>query len=88
MPKEPRSAPHIRMTFARSLTSSGVLTARLAAGPDKRVRAGLLETNGAGLRRLLAAGWVEAWQAPRLVRGPMPAWDPSAIWGQFDHGVG
>ncbi len=61
---------------------------RLAAGPDKRVRAGLLETNGAGLRRLLAAGWVEAWQAPRLVRGPMPAWDPSAIWGQFDHGVG
>ena len=61
---------------------------RLAAGPDKRVRAGLLETNLAGLDRLLAAGWTESWQAPRLIRGEMPAWDPNAIWGQFDHAVG
>jgi predicted N-acetyltransferase YhbS len=61
---------------------------RLAAGPGKRVRAGLLETNRGGLERLLAGGWVDAWQAPRLVRGLMPAWQPNAIWGQFDHAVG
>jgi predicted N-acetyltransferase YhbS len=61
---------------------------RLAAGPDKRVRAGLLETNRDGLERLSAAGWVDAWQAPRLIRGEMPAWQPNAIWGQFDHAVG
>lgn len=61
---------------------------RLAAGPDKRVRAGLLETNAAGLDRLLVAGWIDSWQAPRLIRGEMPAWQPNAIWGQFDHAVG
>ncbi|MDO8485192.1 MAG: GNAT family N-acetyltransferase [Candidatus Limnocylindrales bacterium] len=61
---------------------------RLATGPDKRVRAGLLETNAAGLDRLLAAGWIDSWQAPRLIRGEMPAWQPNAIWGQFDHAVG
>lgn len=61
---------------------------RLAAGPDKRVRAGLIDSNRAGLARLLAAGWVEAWRAPRMIRGRMPPWQPSAIWGQFDHAIG
>lgn len=61
---------------------------RLAAGPGKRVRAGLLETNSAGVERLLAAGWTDSWQAPRLIRGEMPAWQPNTIWGQFDHAVG
>lgn len=66
-----------------------VLTARrLAAGPGKRVRAGLLGDNEAGLDRLSAAGWTDVWQAPRMIRGPMPDWNPSAIWGQFDHAVG
>jgi predicted N-acetyltransferase YhbS len=66
-----------------------VLTARrLAAGPDKRVRAGLLADNETGLERLAAAGWTDVWQAPRMIRGPMPDWNPSAIWGQFDHAVG
>ncbi|MGZ8438033.1 MAG: hypothetical protein ACXWXR_05760, partial [Candidatus Limnocylindrales bacterium] len=66
-----------------------VLTARrLAAGPDKRVRAGLLADNEAGLERLAAAGWTDVWQAPRMIRGPIPDWNPSAIWGQFDHAVG
>jgi GNAT superfamily N-acetyltransferase len=61
---------------------------RLAAGPDRRVRAGLLTDNAAGLERLAAAGWVDSWSAPRLIRGPMPDWNPLAIWGQFDHAVG
>jgi GNAT superfamily N-acetyltransferase len=61
---------------------------RLAAGPDKRVRAGLLADNEAGLDLLASAGWTDSWHAPRLVRGPMPDWTPSAIWGQFDHATG
>jgi predicted N-acetyltransferase YhbS len=61
---------------------------RLTAGPDKRVRAGLLADNQAGLERLAAAGWVDVWEAPRMIRGVMPAWNPGAIWGQFDHAVG
>jgi predicted N-acetyltransferase YhbS len=61
---------------------------RLRAGPDKRVRAGLLSDNQPGLERLAAAGWVDAWEAPRMIRGVMPAWNPGAIWGQFDHAVG
>jgi ribosomal protein S18 acetylase RimI-like enzyme len=66
-----------------------VLTARrLAAGPEKRVRAGLLADNVAGLERLAAAGWTDVWGAPRMIRGPMPPWNPDAIWGQFDHAVG
>jgi len=61
---------------------------RVASGPDKRVRAGLLDTNTSGVDRLLAAGWTDAWGAPRMIRGEMPAWSPDAIWGQFDHAVG
>lgn len=61
---------------------------RLASSPERRVRAGLLESNAAGLRRLLADGWVEAWQAPRMIRGEMPPWQPGSIWGQFDHAIG
>jgi predicted N-acetyltransferase YhbS len=61
---------------------------RLASSPDRRVRAGLLEANEAGLRRLASDGWVEAWHAPRMIRGDMPAWRPDAIWGQFDHALG
>jgi predicted N-acetyltransferase YhbS len=61
---------------------------RLAAGSGKRVRAGVLETNHVGFDRLRHHGWVDAWQAPRLIRGEMPAWRPEAIWGQFDHAVG
>jgi len=61
---------------------------RLAAGPEKRVRAGLLATNDAGLELLARDGWVEAWHAPRLVRGDPLHWHPDAIWGQFNHAIG
>jgi len=61
---------------------------RLAAGPDKHVRAGLLAENAAGLERLAREGWTEAWHAPRMLRGDPLDWDPSAIWGQFNHAMG
>jgi GNAT superfamily N-acetyltransferase len=61
---------------------------RIAAGPDKVVRAGLLDENEAGRASLLGAGWIESWRAPRLVRGEPPAWQPTAIWGQFNLALG
>jgi predicted N-acetyltransferase YhbS len=61
---------------------------RLASTPERRVRAGLLATNSAGLERLRADGWVNSWHAPRMIRGEMPPWQPAAIWGQFDHAIG
>jgi GNAT superfamily N-acetyltransferase len=61
---------------------------RRAAGPGRRIRAGVVTENGAGLERLLAAGWTEAWSAPRLVRGHPMTWQPTSIWGQFNHALG
>lgn len=61
---------------------------RRASGPERIVRAGLVESNPDGIARLAAAGWTEAWHAPRLVRGAPMTWQPSAIWGQFNHAVG
>jgi ribosomal protein S18 acetylase RimI-like enzyme len=55
---------------------------------DRKVRAGTLADNVAGLAALAAHGWTEAWRAPRLVRGEPLDWDPSAIWGQFNHALG
>ena len=75
-------APHIDDAMA-------ILYARrLDHAPGGRVRAGLLSDNEAGLARLAADGWTEAWHAPRLVRGERLEWDPCAIWGQFNHAIG
>jgi hypothetical protein len=48
----------------------------------------LLAENEAGIERLTATGWIEAWRAPRLVRGDPLTWQPNAIWGQFNHALG
>ncbi len=61
---------------------------RVAAGPGRRVRAGLLAENTDGLARLAAHGWTEAWRAPRLIRGDPLDWQPTHIWGQFNHALG
>jgi len=61
---------------------------RRAAGPARRVRAGILSLNLAGLAQLRAAGWTEAWRAPRLIRGDPLDWHPEALWGQFNHALG
>jgi len=77
-------------TIASRLDVAGAIlhARRVAHGPDGRVRAGLLAENEAGLERLLAEGWTEAWRAPRLVRGDPMTWQPDAIWGQFNHALG
>jgi GNAT superfamily N-acetyltransferase len=61
---------------------------RRRAGPDRHVRAGVLADNVAGLERLRADGWHEAWRAPRLARGVPLDWNPTSIWGQFNHALG
>jgi GNAT superfamily N-acetyltransferase len=61
---------------------------RRRTGPDRHVRAGVLAENASGLARLADASWTEAWRAPRLIRGTPLAWQPKAIWGQFNHAVG
>jgi GNAT superfamily N-acetyltransferase len=61
---------------------------RVAAGPGRRVRAGLLAENADGLALLAAHGWTEAWRAPRLIHGDPLDWRPTHIWGQFNHALG
>ena len=61
---------------------------RVVGGAAKHVRAGLLADNEAGLARLAAAGWIEAWRAPRLIRGDALRWQPESIWGQFNFAMG
>jgi GNAT superfamily N-acetyltransferase len=61
---------------------------RAAAGPGRTVRAGILAPNLAILERLAPLGWTEAWQAPRLIRGKPLDWQPTALWGQFNHALG
>ncbi len=69
--------------------AAAVLDARRrAAGPAGRVRAGVVAEHVDGLARLEAAGWTEAWRAPRMIRGAPMDWQPSGIWGQFNHAVG
>jgi GNAT superfamily N-acetyltransferase len=61
---------------------------RRTAGPAGRVRVGVLDENEAGIARLLAGGFREAWSAPRMIRGASIDWRPELIWGQFNHAVG
>ncbi|HEV8696939.1 MAG TPA: GNAT family N-acetyltransferase [Candidatus Limnocylindrales bacterium] len=61
---------------------------RMAAQPGRRVRCGILLENEAGARALDAAGWTEAWRAPRMIRGEHLDWHPEHIWGQFNHAMG
>ena len=66
-----------------------ILTARRrAAGPEGRVRLGLLDENTDGLERLLDVGLRLTWSAPRMLRGEPLVWRPTWIWGQFNHAMG
>ena len=66
-----------------------LLAARLAAAePGHAVRAGLLDPNEAGLRRLVELGWREAFRVPRMRRGAPLDWRPDRIWGQFNFALG
>lgn len=61
---------------------------RVAAGPDRHVRAGILLENEVGAAALERDGWTEAWRAPRLLRGEPLDWQPEHVWGQFNHALG
>lgn len=61
---------------------------RRSAVHGRRTRCGILLENEAGAEALAARGWVEAWRAPRLVRGEALDWNPAHIWGQFNHAIG
>ena len=61
---------------------------RREAGPEGRVRAGVLDENAAGLERLVAEGWTEVWSGPRMSRGEPLDWMPTGIWSQFNHALG
>jgi GNAT superfamily N-acetyltransferase len=77
-------------TVARSTEAAlDIVAARRAtAGPEGRVRVGLLAENTDGLDRLHALGFADQWSAPRMVRGEPLTWHPSWIWGQFNHAMG
>jgi GNAT superfamily N-acetyltransferase len=53
-----------------------------------QVRAGVPEEHSRAWRELLSRGWIETWQAPRLIIGPAPEWRPELIWGQINSGMG
>ncbi len=52
------------------------------------VRAGIPHEHAAAWRELTARGWVETWQAPRLLIGPSVQWRPERIWGQINSAMG
>jgi ribosomal protein S18 acetylase RimI-like enzyme len=61
---------------------------RRAAGPERRVRAGLIGSNAAGIEALERAGFTRAWGSPRMTRGEPLTWQPDWIWGQFNFAMG
>lgn len=52
------------------------------------VRAGIPDEHAAAWRELLARGWQETWQAPRMLLGPDIPWRPTWIWGQINSAMG
>lgn len=77
-------------TVARSAEDAmAIVTARrLGSGPEGRIRVGILAENREGRAALTRAGFRAQWSAPRMVRGAPIAWQPEAIWGQFNHAMG
>ena len=77
-------------TVASSIESALAIVAarRVSAGPEGRVRVGILAENRQGHAALMRAGFRAQWSAPRMVRGAPLAWRPEMIWGQFNHAMG
>ena len=77
-------------TVARSIDAALDIVAarRVIAGPDGRVRVGLLQENADGMARLETLGFAPSWSAPRMIRGEPMTWHPERIWGQFNHAIG
>ena len=77
-------------TVASSIEAALAIVAarRMIAGPEGRVRVGILAENRRGQAALTRAGFRAQWSAPRMVRGAPLAWRPEMIWGQFNHAMG
>jgi GNAT superfamily N-acetyltransferase len=52
------------------------------------VRAGIPGEHMAAVHELDARGWLETWQAPRMLLGPDVPWQPEWIWGQINSAMG
>ena len=64
------------------------LLRHLAAGRARTVRAAAANGHPAGRRLLLERGWAPAFETPRMLRGPAPAWDPTLIWSLLGFAFG
>jgi GNAT superfamily N-acetyltransferase len=61
---------------------------RRTRGTDRALHSAVLEQNLAGRRLLGEAGWQETWRGVRMIRGEPLEWQPEAIYGQFNFGLG
>jgi ribosomal protein S18 acetylase RimI-like enzyme len=55
---------------------------------DGHARAGIPAEHMAAVHELEARGWVETWQAPRMLLGADVPWRPEWIWGQINSAMG
>lgn len=55
---------------------------------DAHVRAGIPDAHSAAWQELMARGWQETWQPPRLLLGPDIPWRPDWIFGQINSAMG
>lgn len=86
IPAERAYGPVIAPRFADGLFLLDLHRHVVPAGVD--VRAGIPDPHAAAWRELLARGWRETWQAPRLNIGPDVPWRPEWIWGQMNSAMG
>jgi GNAT superfamily N-acetyltransferase len=61
---------------------------RHVVSAGSHVRAGIPDEHSAAWHELVARGWSETWQAPRLLLGPPVPWRPEWIWGQINSAMG
>lgn len=60
----------------------------LANGRTQVVRAAAASGHPAGRRLLAQWGWTPAFETPRMLRGPAPAWRPTLIWSLLGFAFG
>jgi GNAT superfamily N-acetyltransferase len=86
IPAERAYGPVIAPRFEDGLFLLDLHRYVIPVGAD--VRAGIPQPHAAAWQELLARGWEETWQAPRLLLGPDVPWRPEWIWGQMNSAMG
>ncbi len=86
IPAERAYGPVIAPRFEDGLFLLDLHRHLIPAGAD--VRAGIPHPHAAAWQELMARGWKETWQAPRLLLGPDVPWRPEWIWGQVNSAMG